>query len=185
MSVDLIPISSFVVVPVPGNEDSKVSIKKFVESKNLSFAKGAGFYQLSKPETIQLNKDILVQRLSDPKNLIKGKTVREVLKIDELTGKNGKFMVDDAILKEFKIFVQSTSYNRNLIGGTTFLYKKEGIDFSSSEVVDEEAPTAKRPRRGTSAAKKVSSPPTTTKKSSPSTAARVPSPHTGIYNFRK
>ncbi len=34
-------------------------------------------------------------------------------------------MVDEQVLKEFRIFVQSTSYNRNLSGGTTFLYQKE------------------------------------------------------------
>jgi hypothetical protein len=55
---------------------SKTSIKDFVESKELIFTKGSEFYQLSKPEIIQLNKKILIQRPSDLSKLITGKSIR-------------------------------------------------------------------------------------------------------------
>lgn len=139
-----IPLSSFQTIKVPGKEKDTVSIKSFIESKKLKFAKGNGFYQLSKPENIQLNKKILVQKLSDPSNLITGDAVRTALGISDTAKKNGKFMVDDKVLKEFNVFVQSTSYNRNLIGGTTFLYVKEGTDpFSAAQPAGQKRPAEK------------------------------------------
>ena len=35
--------------------------------------------------------------------------------------------VKPEILKKYQVFVQSTSYNRKLIGGTKFLYEVEGF----------------------------------------------------------
>jgi len=163
---DAIPFSEFVSIPVPGDGNSKISIKKFVESKGITFKVGNGFYQLSKPEIIQLNKTIMVQRLTAPDTLITGSaTIRNVLKIDESVKRNGRFMVDDEILKEFRIFVQSTSYNRNLIGGTTFLYRKNDGDApvaagtsatTTSSADGEDGPAAPKrsrvtPKRGTRA----------------------------------
>lgn len=126
IKMDTISLNQFESVRVGGNENSKISIKTFIESKSLTFTKGSGFYELSKPETIQDTKEILVQRISDPGTLICGKSVRKVLGLEEGKNKKNKkkYEIDAEILKKFKIFVQSTSYNRNLIGGTTFLYKK-------------------------------------------------------------
>jgi len=99
MSLQQIPLSAFKSIKVPGGPNAKQSIKSFVESKKLVFEKGAGFYELSKPETIQLNKRLLVQRISDPSNLITGTSVKSVLGIDAKASKAGKYMVDDEILK--------------------------------------------------------------------------------------
>lgn len=43
----------------------RISIKSFVEKHKLKFATGRGFYQLSKPETIQFHKEVVVRRKSD------------------------------------------------------------------------------------------------------------------------
>lgn len=43
----------------------RLSIREFFKSNSLEFAKGKGFYQLTKPETIQDNKEIVVRRKSD------------------------------------------------------------------------------------------------------------------------
>ena len=43
----------------------RMSIKSFVEKHKLKFATGRGFYQLSKPETIQFHKEVVVRRKSD------------------------------------------------------------------------------------------------------------------------
>lgn len=43
----------------------RISIKNFVEKHKLKFATGRGFYQLSKPETIQFHKEVVVRRKSD------------------------------------------------------------------------------------------------------------------------
>ena len=43
----------------------RTSIKNFVEKHKLKFATGRGFYQLSKPETIQFHKEVVVRRKAD------------------------------------------------------------------------------------------------------------------------
>ena len=45
--------------------NERISIRNFVEKHKLKFATGRGFYQLSKPETIQFHKEIVVRRRSD------------------------------------------------------------------------------------------------------------------------
>ena len=43
----------------------RVSIREFFKEKDLAFEAGKGFYQLTKPETIQVNKEVVVRRKSD------------------------------------------------------------------------------------------------------------------------
>lgn len=43
----------------------KVSIKKFVQDSGLSFQKGSGYYQLTKPEVIQDYKKVVARRKVD------------------------------------------------------------------------------------------------------------------------
>ena len=45
----------------------RVSIRDFIKENKLEFATGKGYYQLTKPETIQDNKEIVVRRKSDGK----------------------------------------------------------------------------------------------------------------------
>ncbi|RUS29823.1 hypothetical protein BC938DRAFT_480187 [Jimgerdemannia flammicorona] len=134
-SSDLVPLTDFEILTV---HDPKVSIQKFIKEQELTFKKGAGFYQLTKPEHIQLNKKVYVQKISDPDTLITGDSVRAVLGLGDSKGGAHKYMVDPDVLDEFRIFVQSTSYNRNLIGGTMFLYEKEG----AAKAADAAAATA-------------------------------------------
>ena len=153
-SADLIPLASFVAVQVPGDSEAKISIKSFIESKNLTFKKGLGFYELTKPEVIQLDKKILVQRLVEPTMLVTGQTVKDILGIKDRNA--GKYMVDEEILKEFRLFIQSTSYNRNLLGGTTFLYVQDGTDPFSAPLASAagaaEAAAARTTRAATASA---------------------------------
>ena len=44
---------------------ARCSIREFVEKNKLKFAAGRGFYQLTKPETIQFHKEIVARRTSD------------------------------------------------------------------------------------------------------------------------
>jgi len=53
--------SRFKTIRVP----ERTSIRQFVEKNKLEFAPGRGFYQLNKPETIQVYKEIVVRRKSD------------------------------------------------------------------------------------------------------------------------
>lgn len=98
--------------------NERISIRNFVEKHKLKFAAGKGFYQLTKPETIQFHKEIVVRRKSDG-TMASGDEVRELLGISKETT---KFNLDKSKLEDFDVFVQSTSYNRILLPATEFLY---------------------------------------------------------------
>ena len=111
--------SRFKTLPV--KKKTKVSIKSFVEANKLSFKKGRGFYQLTKPEVIQEYKEVIVRRKSDGA-FITGDKVRELLDIPK---SSKKFTLDLDEISDFDVFVQSTSVNRVLLPGTEFLYEVE------------------------------------------------------------
>ena len=98
---------------------TKISIKSFVEENKLSFKKGRGFYQLTKPEVIQDYKEVIVRRKSDGVFLT-GDKVKEALNIPK-TSKKFKLDLDE--ITDFDVFVQSTSVNRVLLPDTEFLYE--------------------------------------------------------------
>lgn len=110
--------------------NERISIKNFVEKHKLKFATGRGFYQLTKPETIQFHKEIVVRRKSDD-TMASGDEVRELLGIGKETA---KFKLDKDKLEDFDVFVQSTSYNRVLMPDTEFLYDTGEGGVVSSEV---------------------------------------------------
>ncbi|XP_013405111.1 uncharacterized protein LOC106169974 [Lingula anatina] len=100
----------------------KMSIRDFVRANKLEFKTGRGFYQLTKPETIQAYKEVVARRKSD-RSFISGPAVKGVLGIDKEVR---KFTLDRSKLPDFDIFVQSTSYNRALVANTEFLYEVDG-----------------------------------------------------------
>jgi hypothetical protein len=59
----LVSHSRFKCLPVK----KRISIREFIKANDLEFATGKGFYQLTKPETIQDNKEIVARRKSDGK----------------------------------------------------------------------------------------------------------------------
>jgi hypothetical protein len=98
--------------------DSDISIKSFVESNGLQFKKGKGFYEFTKTETIQSGKELVLMHKSSGE-LFEGDSVKTMLGL----GSGSKFK--PTTLKDYRLFVQSTSYNRKLVGGTEFLYEAE------------------------------------------------------------
>ncbi|KAF6031341.1 hypothetical protein EB796_010353 [Bugula neritina] len=103
----------FKILPVT----SRISIRDFVAKHGITFAPGRGFYQLTKPETIQAYKEIVAVRVSDGAK-VTGDAVRDLLKIPDGAAKFKYTQVDD-----FEVYVQSTSYNRVLMPDTKFLYE--------------------------------------------------------------
>lgn len=99
--------------------DVDTSIKAFVEAQGATFKKGRGFYEFTKPETIQRYKEIIIMDKSTG-DMFEGAYARTLLGLPTDT---------DAKIKpanfDYFFFVQSTSYNRKLIGGTKFLYEVE------------------------------------------------------------
>jgi hypothetical protein len=113
------------VVPCPAAKyqvlkvDANASIRDFVLSNNLKFKVGKGFYEFTKSESIAPEKEVILMRKTTSE-LFEGKKAKRIAGI---TNENKKFK--PKCLDEYKIFVQSTSYNRKLIGGTDFLYQAE------------------------------------------------------------
>lgn len=100
--------------------DRDCAIKDFVLSNGLAFKKGRGFYEFTKTETIQGYKEII---LLDRKtgDMFEGAAARELLGLPE----GSTTRIKPTSLEKYTVFVQSTSVNRKLIGGTRFLYEVE------------------------------------------------------------
>ncbi|KAI6239030.1 VWA domain-containing protein [Aphelenchoides fujianensis] len=113
--LNAVPPGRFQVLDV----DSDTSIKDFVQAQGVTFKKGRGFYEFTKPETVQDYKEII---LRDPStgDMFEGAYARSLL---------GLPSSGDAKIRpetyDYDVFIQSTSVNRKLIGGTKFLYEVE------------------------------------------------------------
>src|SRR5262249_4131424 len=103
--------------------DGDTAIKKFVEDNGPNFKKGRGFYEFTKTETVQGYKEIiLMDRASG--DFFAGDKAREMLGLP--LGETARIRPAD--LDKYAVFVQSTSVNRVLQGGTKFLYEVEDWD---------------------------------------------------------
>lgn len=108
-----VPPARFQILHV--EEDT--SIKNFVQEMGLIFEKGKGFYQFTKPEDIQPNKEVVLRKRGTGE-LFAGRRARRLAGIPD-----EKTRVKPTNIPDYDVFVQSTSYNRKLIGGTEFLYE--------------------------------------------------------------
>lgn len=107
--------------------DRDTDIKSFVEKQGLRFRKGRGFYQWTKKETVQGYKEILL-RSKATGDFFEGTRARDLMGLPPQTEKGSSSANIDLRpekLAEYVAFVQSTSVNRRLIGGTYFLYEVE------------------------------------------------------------
>lgn len=96
--------------------DCRTSIQEFVRRNELAFYSGRGFYEFTKPEVVSDKKEVvLVERTTG--DMFTGP------KACELIGAGGSRRIKPNALAQFRVFVQSTSYNRVLVAGTGFLYE--------------------------------------------------------------
>lgn len=95
------------------------TIQDFIESRGLGFRKGAAFYQLSKSETVQAAKEILLREVKTGA-IYGGSQARGILGLPA----NVDVKVKPADHGDWDVFVQSTSNNRKLMPGTNLLYLK-------------------------------------------------------------
>jgi hypothetical protein len=100
--------------------DADTPIKDLVVENGLRFKKGRGFYEFTKTETIQAGKEVV---LMDKKtgDRFSGLKARELLGLP--VGESTR--IKPTSLEKYAVFVQSTSANRKLMGGTRFLYEVE------------------------------------------------------------
>jgi hypothetical protein len=108
------PPGRFQTLPVAEDQD----IQGFAESNGLTFERGKGFYEFNKPELIQKTKEIVLLEKSTGL-FYEGNKARKML---NLVDYDEKKRIKPSDLDAYKVFIQSTSMNRKLVGGTTFLY---------------------------------------------------------------
>jgi hypothetical protein len=99
--------------------DRDMPIKNFCSEQGVEFKPGRGFYELTKPETVQGTKEIVLMARASG-DLFTGTRARELLGLP-LHDEDVKLRPTH--LEEYVPFIQSTSNNRKLIGGTRLLYE--------------------------------------------------------------
>lgn len=102
------------------NVDDDISIRDFVTKSGATFKVGRGFYELTKRETVQEKKEVVLRNKAG--DMFSGDEAREIIGIPY--GVRGKVSPLDI---GYDVFIQSTSYNRKLVGGTRFLYEVDKI----------------------------------------------------------
>jgi len=113
-NLQAVPGGRFQVLDV----DHDCSIKEFVQQNGLNFKVGRGFYEFTKSETVQGYKEIILQDKSTGE-FFEGSYARELLGLPA----GEKMRISPKSLDKYLVFIQSTSYNRKLIGKTKFLYE--------------------------------------------------------------
>lgn len=110
----LIPLENSAYDMFPVHQDAP--IKEYINSRGVRYSVGKGFYQLTKREEIQPQKQIAIREKSTGR-VFWGNAARDLLGLPRDT--NVKVKPD--INPEYDIFVQSTSVNRKLIKNTDVL----------------------------------------------------------------
>lgn len=96
----------------------KKDIRGFVEGWTGDYRVGSAYYELIKPETIQPQKQVLVQRRTNGE-VFQGADARSLVGLPDYEVK-----VSPGDLGEWRIFVQSTSVNRNVVPGQMIMVRK-------------------------------------------------------------
>lgn len=113
--------------PLNGNEydillvrkyDDGKQIRDFVVSWQQSYRPGSGYYQLTKKELIQANKNLLIKDKKTGK-VYGGPEIRKILGLPDTDVK-----VDAASHPNYLIFVQSNAVNRKLVQNTELIVLK-------------------------------------------------------------
>jgi hypothetical protein len=91
-------------------------IREYVYSRGLDYVIGKGFYQLTKTETIQAQKQIAIREKSTGQ-VFSGDAARDILGLP----RNMEVRVKPNANPEYDVFVQSTSVNRKLLPNTDLL----------------------------------------------------------------
>ncbi|KAI6197689.1 hypothetical protein M3Y94_01254700 [Aphelenchoides besseyi] len=98
--------------------DTKQPIKEFVRASGIPFEKGRGFYEFTKPETVQKYKEIIIMDKATG-DLFEGSYARTLLGLPT----NADAKISPTNLDNYIVFIQSSSHNRHLVSGTKFLYE--------------------------------------------------------------
>jgi hypothetical protein len=110
-----VPPRRFGTFEVPQN----MAIRDFCALKSIKFAPGRCFYELTKRELVQGTKEVVLVRRSD-RVVFTGKRARALL---GLPLNDVDVKIHPRALLDYIPYIQSTSYNRKLLGGTSILFE--------------------------------------------------------------
>lgn len=110
-------ITSKVRVAVVPHSRNGAQIRDFCNEYFGTYKTGAGYYQLTKPETVQGTKAIAIRSKVDGK-IYSGIAARQMMGLPNY----GNIRLVPGSLNQFDVYVQSTSVNRKLVAGTSVLY---------------------------------------------------------------
>lgn len=117
VSVNMDDISASVKIAEVDQSNAGKQIRDFCNSAFGVYVKGKALYQLTKPETVQEYKEIAVRSKADGK-IYKGQAARVMLGLPT----SGSIRLYPGKMGDFELYVQSTSVNRKVVGGTRVLY---------------------------------------------------------------
>lgn len=109
-----LPPKDYVIFPVTHD----AAIAEYVTQRIGFYTLGHSFYELTKRETIQAQKQICV-RDNDTGDVYAGRSARQLLGLPDY-----EIRISPADRPKYDVFVQSTSMNRKLIAGTEVLVLK-------------------------------------------------------------
>ena len=109
------PPSRFQVFAV----DEDINVKDFCNKMGITFSTGRGFYEFTKPEIVQKKKEIVLMNKTTGE-LYEGTVARTIAGIG---ANEDNARIKPGSLPKYRMFIQSTSVNRKLIGGQGFLYE--------------------------------------------------------------
>lgn len=101
------------------NVERDMGIKEFCDSMGIRFQKGKGFYEFTKSEIVQPQKEIVLMK-RDTGDLYEGDVARYLAGIPRNSARS---RISPSSVEGYRVFIQSTSPNRKLIGGQGFLYE--------------------------------------------------------------
>jgi len=109
------PPSKFQVFTV----ESDCAIQAFCQHMGIVYSKGKGFYEFTKPEVVQPQKEIVLMDRNTGE-LYEGDVARTIAGISK-NEERSKIKPGD--IPKYRVFIQSTSTTRKLIAGQGFLYE--------------------------------------------------------------
>lgn len=100
--------------------EKECNVTEFYEEKTKRiYSKGDVYYLLTKKETVQAKKDIVLNKKGE-KTIYGGETVRDIIGIPK--GQDGT--VSPLNLSYYNVYIESTSDNRKLVRGSTALIRR-------------------------------------------------------------
>jgi len=107
--------------------DDDCDIKGFVEEQGVTFRAGRGFYQLTKAVKVQDHKEIILED-KETGDMFTGQKARDMLGLPHrgTVSLNPRDVRD--VMRDYLVYIQSTSYNRKLLADTWFLYELSDYD---------------------------------------------------------